>query len=719
MEHLNRSGGAWTWRRVLCALCVFITGSLGSSARSEELALDVTSIDGGRSLRDVTYVLEDPAGALTFEQARARDGGFVHTATDTSFGFSPSAFWVRFDVANASDGTRDWLLELAYPHLDEIDLYVLRAGALQHIATGDMVPFAQRELHHPNFVFEQEAPAHSRTRYYLRVQSSGVVRVPLAAWRVRDFVGHDSSMNLALWIFYGSVLVMACFNLAVTALIRQREHLYFSGLLLCLGLGIFTLSGQTFQYLLPNQPELCNRMLSFSLACGLVFLQLYAREMIRQLEGQAHVARRFRYSLPPSLLMIPFTMLAPRAFALRGVFIAIGLFLPYGISILVTVHRLDITRYRWTVYSMYCLGISLPLALVAHAMVLPPSSLMLWAGHIGCAAYSVMASLALPARVNVLGEHLAGLNTKLSENVVTLQRALTHAEELTEATQRATKVKDEFMATMSHELRTPLNAIINVPQGLLRDFPEQRGARCSHCGAEYVLDEGEVIGAGAACEECGAQGTLTPQTTTSYVGSPQQTAHFLRRIERSGQNLLQMVNGVLDYSKMEAGRVELELAALDLGTLLTEGVDELAGLAASRGITLELMIDTSREPAQGDAVRLRQVLRNLLANAIKFSEPNSIIRVAWQRDEHTDTVSVIDQGIGIAPENHERVFTSFEQVHKGDTRKYGGTGLGLSISRSLVRMHGGELWVESRLGHGATFKFRLPRSQAAQLKQPA
>jgi signal transduction histidine kinase len=125
-----------------------------------------------------------------------------------------------------------------------------------------------------------------------------------------------------------------------------------------------------------------------------------------------------------------------------------------------------------------------------------------------------------------------------------------------------------------------------------------------------------------------------------------------------------------------------------------------------------------RGPCLGDPLRLKQVLLNLLSNAIKFSDPATAITVRWRRDEQHDVISVEDQGIGIDPSDHERVFESFEQVHKGDTRKYGGTGLGLSISRKLVRMHGGELWVESQRGSGARFVFRIPRP-AARAEPPA
>ncbi len=719
MERSIRRRTTTCWQ--LAALCALFVASWAAGVRAQEASLDLTQLAGGKSLRDVTYVYEDPAATLTFDQIRRLDERFQRTATDTSFGLSHSAFWIRFETVNPSDVVRNWLLELPYPHLDHIDLYMVRNGAIEHIETGDLLPFAHRAVDHPDFIFEQDSPPRSRTRFYLRVESSGVVRAPLAAWLTRDFLGHDSRMNLALWIFYGAVLVMAWYNLAVTALIRRREYLYFSGLLMALGGGIFTMSGQTFQFLLPNHPLLCNRMLTVFIGLGLVFLQLYGREMIRQLPGQERVLALFRWTLPPSLVLLALAFVLPKGMVQRMMFVAVGLYVPFGLFKLYTIHRLNLPQHRWSLLSFYCLAVTLPVALIAHVMVLPSSSLALWAGHIGGAAYSVIASLALPARVNMMSEHLAEVNAKLSENVENLKRALTRAEELTDATQRATKVKDEFMATMSHELRTPLNAIINVPQGLLRDFPEHTGAVCNHCQARYLLEDGDVLDASTVCDECQSKGTLVAQMTTKYVGSPAQTAHFLRRIERSGQNLLQMVNGVLDYSKMQAGRLELELNELDLAGLLTEAVDELSGIAASRGITIELQIAASREPTLGDAVRLRQVMRNLLANAIKFSEPNAAIRVTWTRDEHAEYVAVIDQGIGIAPENHERIFASFEQVHKGDTRKYGGTGLGLSISRSLVRMHGGELWVESRLGQGAAFRFRLPRQHASAptLKLPA
>jgi signal transduction histidine kinase len=187
---------------------------------------------------------------------------------------------------------------------------------------------------------------------------------------------------------------------------------------------------------------------------------------------------------------------------------------------------------------------------------------------------------------------------------------------------------------------------------------------------------------------------------------------FLRKIERAGKHLLKMVNAVLDYSKMDAGKFELQLAAVDLNKLIEEVADEMSELAASSGVRLVVNACQPAQQISADAFRLRQVLVNLVGNAIKFSDGRGTVTLGSSAGPKADVVSVRDEGIGIAPENVDKIFAGFVQVFRGDTRKYGGTGLGLSISRSLVRMHGGELWVESTPGLGSTFFFSIPRAPA-------
>jgi signal transduction histidine kinase len=412
--------------------------------------------------------------------------------------------------------------------------------------------------------------------------------------------------------------------------------------------------------------------------------------------------------------------LVPVGLALRSL---AWLFLLVTLAAPIILHRLAITAipelklYR---RSWWAFALTIPLAVLRYANVLPCWSIFEWALPAGFAVHGIMTSLALPAWASGMESKLAVVNEQLTHNVEELRQALTRAEEANQKAQRATKAKDEFVATMSHELRTPLNAIINIPQGLIGEFATVRSAKCSACSASYLLDQADVIGAATACSECKQLGTLVEGSKVKYRGDEARCLRFLQKIERSGQHLLQMVNGVLDYSKLEAGRFELVLGPVELEPLIREVSDQMSDLAQRKNIQLELQAGAAhKRPLMADLLRLKQVLINLLANAIKFSEAHSTVTIRWSSLPDGELIEVEDRGIGIAPEHQERIFSSFEQVHKGDTRKYGGTGLGLSISRSLVRMHGGELSVRSELGKGSTFVIRLPRMPTSTNSRPS
>lgn len=675
-------------------------------------AFDPGTLRGSAPLNPYVTLWRDETGTATLLQVRAADraGRFARADSNLSFGFTHDAVWLRFDVLNTAPSAQRWVFEIGYPILDYVTLYAVAAdGHVSETRSGDMLPFSRRRVAATTFAFDLYNQPRERTTYYARVQTSGSLKLPLTAYRPERFVHHEVERDVVLWLFYGALMVMALFNLGVFALIRQNEYALYALTLLALGMIQFSLAGHGSEYLFDHSPELANRALPIAIGALLLFIAAFAYSSFQQFPEFARATRVSKLCRGPALALLAVLCVLPAHIGLRvSLLAALGVIVlaPFLLTSLLRHKNEQLRLYLW---SWMVLIVTAPLHGLRSANLTPALPLLDWSIQIGIAVHAVITSLALAARLQVAREELGRVNAQLSANVAHLRQALSQAEQATQEAKQATLAKARFVATMSHELRTPLNTIINVPQGLLDDFPELPAAVCTACDARFLLDAQENVHRDLPCGACHSTGTLRAELRTKYVGEPAHTARFLRKIERSGKHLLQMVNSVLDFSKLEAARLELENVDVDVDVLLRETLDEVSELAQNRGVKLEL--DTSGTPSLlwADPLRLKQVLLNLLSNAIKFSEPEGTVCVHWRCQPDLDVISVRDDGIGIAPEHQERIFESFEQVHTGDTRRYGGTGLGLSISRSLVRMHGGEIWVESAEGHGSTFSFSIPR----------
>ena len=226
------------------------------------------------------------------------------------------------------------------------------------------------------------------------------------------------------------------------------------------------------------------------------------------------------------------------------------------------------------------------------------------------------------------------------------------------------QLKSEFLATISHELRTPMNAIIGFSQLLLRP-------------------------------KCGT------------ISKPQKD--MVERILNNGKNLLMLLNEVLDYSKLQAGKLDLKPEVFDIAKLVTTTVAQMQYEADAKKLPVKVDISLQNPILYNDSLRVGQILGKLLSNAIKFTHNGSIQVKITDYSENTVELAVEDTGIGISPDNIQNVFEPFRQLSQGTSRKFEGTGLGLSTVKALVNMMNGQIHVESELGKGTLFHIKLPR----------
>ena len=263
-----------------------------------------------------------------------------------------------------------------------------------------------------------------------------------------------------------------------------------------------------------------------------------------------------------------------------------------------------------------------------------------------------------PAVVNLL-------QTFATQSVLAIQNArlFREIEDKSRQIEAANRHKSEFLANMSHELRTPLNAIIGFSEVL----GERLFGELNEKQAEYTDD-----------------------------------------ILTSGRHLLSLINEILDLSKVEAGRMELEVATFDLPLAIDNARTFVRERATKHGVTLDVDVDERLGEFMGDERKIKQILLNLLSNAVKFTPEGGRIGIAARQTDGSVEISVSDTGIGIAPADQPKIFEEFRQVGSDYAHKGEGTGLGLTLAKKFVELHGGKIWVESEVGKGSTFTFTLP-----------
>ena len=667
-------GRTWALLAVLLALALPGARAYGQISVSN----DFTSQPAG--LQALLYL--DLEGNLHLDDAMnlPREQWLTPQTETTSFGFRPGSLWLKLPAANHGDQPRRLGLEIAYPILDHVAAFVIRDGhVVARYTMGDTYPFTQRPVEFRHFIVPFQLLPGERATLYLQITTAGTVQAPITLWDMDHFFERQQPSLIAHGLYFGIMLVMILYNLFIYLSIRHITYLYYTvAALSCAGINA-SMQGLGFQFVWGAMPEINAIAVPLTVAAFGISSKLFAIALLN-LQRTA-----------PTLYKLKLGIIAAYTLVLLSLF-----FLPYQstIRIVLVVGICSILLGTYTGFYLFlqgyriarfyllawsCLFAALFITALSKGGFIPSSHFIEHSLQYGSALEVILLSFAMADRINEerrakrVAEKLAlesqqqaaedskryielKYQTKLDE--------LKARQEVIEA-QAESKAKSEFLATMSHEIRTPMNGVLGMADLL----------------QETKLDDNQ--------------------------------RHYLDVISNSGSALLNIINDILDYSKISAGKMEIEYLDFDLDQLCLECASVFSPTAERKQLALLCSLEPGTPTlVKSDPCRLRQILLNLLGNAFKFTQSGSIILRVRETEpkvagEYTLHFEVRDTGIGIRPEQQENLFSEFTQADSTISREYGGTGLGLSISRQLVHLMGGEIGIESQVGEGSRFWFTL------------
>ncbi len=625
-------------------------------------------------------ILEDKSRELTLnDMSKAEiDNAYVQSnQLAPNFGFSDSAFWIKLSIKNEHDIPINWRLEINYPLLDRIEAYIpTRDGQYKKKVFGDKQPFSHRDTQYHSFLYKlTEHPNHQQT-YYFRISTSSSINLSFWFWQADELLEHISQETAVLGISYGAMLVLYLFNMILYAKVKDASYLYLACFVLTWGLTQLSLNGLSFQYLWPDWIWWANvNIFFFAFIAGssTILMEQAVLDTYRKLPRWHRVLTFMNYVFLAGAilsLLLPYVIMAKAATAL----VVIGLFTFLWVAVLSALDKQEAARYFLFAWAVFFIGL-IPFFLTVYG-VLPPNIFTDWSVRIGSFAVLLLSSVAVSNRINAekgaaleyqlqivrnmkkaeleLEKRVKERTYELEENKVKLEAAKVSAE-------NATQAKSQFLANMSHEIRTPMNAIIGLS---------------SLCLQEHDL--------------------------------PRKVQSYTTKVNSAAQSLLGLINGILDLSKIEAGKMNIESIPFNLESVIESVVNQISLSAHEKQLELVLDYD-SRIPDRliGDAHRLEEILLNLGSNAIKFTSAGEVIIKVYVKNLQDNNVTihfqVTDTGIGLTDEQKESLFEDFMQADGSTTRLYGGTGLGLSISKKLTSAMSGKIWAESVYGTGSNF----------------
>jgi len=572
-----------------------------------------------------------------------------------NLGFVDHPVWIKIKLP-PSPTTNTYLLEFANNKIAQIDVYIetnhlSSQSSLSHMQLLESTPLSQRFVFNSNYIFPINLTPDQNTTLYIKVANTYPIKLPIYMWDKETFAQKTNDRTFFNGIYFGSVLIMALYNLCLFFFVKDRSYANYVIFIVTLAIFVAFDKGLTIQYFWYNTPELNHRFYTLAISLGALSSARFTMSFLSLQESAPKVYRGLDILSWCWVAVIIASILSGSPILLGVVFV---LLLPGGTALFLA------GVYMWKQGMPEASFYTIAWITLVHAV------LGYSASFLGFIPYSAWLDNLIQV-TNILEAALLSLGLAYRINTLNRdkQKAFTSA-----------KAKSDLLATMSHEIRTPMNGILGMAQ-LLKD---------------------------------------------TKLSSQQK--HYLKTILGSGQTLLTILNDILDHSKIEAGKLEIESIPFNIRQTLDETASIFATRAADKMLYFNIYMGPTVPLAlDGDPTRIRQVLTNLLSNAFKFTDEGSVVVNVTLQEPNNNTpmllIEVEDQGIGIPKDKLNKLFKSFSQTDASTTRQYGGTGLGLSISKRLVELMGGEIGVKSEASKGSTFWFSIPIVNGQQYMLPS
>lgn len=566
-------------------------------------------------------------------------------------GFFPTAKWLRFEVENDSSLDDEWLFEIAFRFIPEITLYEKTSkGTKEIIHTGTNYPFHTRDIDHRNFVFNLPIEPGETKTFYMLLHADGDMHPPLRIWNSVSFLKKTQIEFILLGVFYGITTVMILYNLFLYFGVRMKSYLFYVLTIFSTVVAYLQNNGLGYQFLWPNSPFLNSIINPMFVSLTCIFMLLFTQSF---LNTDKHLPQFKKYAiiLIGTNSLVIFLLFFSRSIALNIMLISVTItFILILVTGVISLMRgVRQARFFVLAWSIYLVGIFI--TIMTTAGIFPYYLITDYAAQLSISLEAILLSLALADNINIIRKKKVSAEQEIIKNQKLVLNSLKEADEL----------KDDFLAITSHELRTPLYGMIGIAESIRNGV------------------------AGEISHELNKQ---------------------LSTIVNSGNRLTNLVNDILDLSKLKHHSLQVELQPANLSEIVEIIFFISRPLIKNKPIHLVNHLTGTLPLVMVDKNKLQQILYNLIGNAIKYSHEGSIEISAKQSNDRL-IVYVTDQGEGIPEDQFEAIFYPFQQGDISESSDGTGTGIGLNVTKQLVELHGGTLDVDSVFGKGSTFSFSL------------